>query len=128
MDCTCRVLLTRKDAKLRKVEYGSQCGRDAVRFFRCKDRPMTEAYEFGRCPDHVSRDILRSLKNGDIEEITPEVRRPQSQASLDDQLDELSRLAAKHGLYDAQDWLKTVRDNAKATSQEFWARVGRPNY
>jgi len=32
-----------------------------------------------------------------------------SQKSLMDQLDELDRLAAKHGLYDAQDWLRTVR-------------------
>lgn len=34
-----------------------------------------------------------------------------SQKSLKDQLDELDQLAAKHGLYDAQDWLRTIRNN-----------------
>ncbi len=34
---------------------------------------------------------------------------PQSQASLKDQLDALDRLAAQNGLYDAQDWLRQVR-------------------
>ncbi len=31
------------------------------------------------------------------------------QRSLQDQLDDLDKLAAKHGLYDAQDWLRTTR-------------------
>jgi hypothetical protein len=31
------------------------------------------------------------------------------QRALEDQLDELEHLAAKNGLYDAQDWLRTAR-------------------
>ena len=34
---------------------------------------------------------------------------PQSQVSLADQLDRLDGLAAQHGLYDAQDWLRARR-------------------
>lgn len=36
----------------------------------------------------------------------------QSQADLEDQLNALDQLAAKNGLYDAQDWLRQVRENA----------------
>ncbi|SRR5581483_4443954 len=35
--------------------------------------------------------------------------KPQSQKSLQDQLDELDGLAAQAGLYDAQDWVRQVR-------------------
>lgn len=34
-----------------------------------------------------------------------------SQKSLEDQLDDLEALAAKNGLYDAQDWLRQVRES-----------------
>lgn len=35
------------------------------------------------------------------------------QRSLTDQLNDLEKLAAKHGLYDAQDWVKNAREKQK---------------
>lgn len=43
----------------------------------------------------------------------------QSQASLEDQLNELEALAAKHGLYDAQDWLRRVRAEGTRLQRSF---------
>ncbi len=38
-------------------------------------------------------------------------KKPQSQASLTDQLNELEKLAIENGLYDAHDWIINHRAN-----------------
>jgi len=40
------------------------------------------------------------------------------QRSLKDQLDSLDKLAAKHGLYDAQDWLRRARETPRREGSE----------
>jgi len=107
----CGCWLTQKDCRARKKPYNSKCDHEAVRFFRIPGRPGV----FGRCADHVSRDTLRLLKSGDIEEVSSEealgkepVGMP-DQRSLKEQLDSLERLAIQHGMYDAHDWIRRAR-------------------
>lgn len=45
------------------------------------------------------------------------------QTSLADQLDQLDRLAAQNGLYDAQDWLRARRENRTASVHDMMNRV-----